>query len=199
MKKLSFFIAMFAMTFVAQAQMTHGFELGANLMSANFTVDNEKIDTKMAVGPRAGYVGEYNLSDQVFLRGAALFMQKGFKFGDENWVINSIDIPINVGYATDIKPDKLKWFIDAGASIEFNTKATTRIDDETVELIIGKEDGEIKPSSAGINFGTGIEFANLVKFRVNYYSGLSNMLQGPGTSEWKNQYIGLSLNFLFRK
>ncbi len=126
-------------------------------------------------------------------------MQKGFKFGDENWVINSIDIPINLGYTTAIKGDKLKWFIDGGFSIEFNTKATTRIDDETFEIIIGKDEGEVKSFSNGINIGTGIEFSQLLKLRINYYSGLTNLINTTGTDEWKNQYIGLSLNFMFRK
>lgn len=199
MKKFIVLVTVCLLATIAQAQMTHGFELGANLMSANFNIDNEKIDTKTAVGPRGGYVGEYNLNENLFLRGAALFMQKGFKFGDENWVINSIDVPINIGYSTDITPDKLKWFIDGGVSIEFNTKATTKINDETVELVIGKEEGDIKSTSSGINIGTGIEFANLVKFRVNYYTGITNMINTSGSDEWKNQYIGLSLNFLFRK
>lgn len=180
-------------------QMAHGFELGANLMSANFTIDSETIETKTAVGPRGGYVGEYNFNNHFFLRGAALFMQKGFKFENENWVINSIDIPISIGYATDIKPGKLRWFIDGGASIEFNTKATTKIDDDTIELIIGKGEGELKSTSSGIIIGTGVEFSNLLKLRVTYYSGLTNMINTSGTDEWKNQYIGLSLNFLFRK
>ncbi len=199
MKLFKSFVALFFVTTISYGQMAHGFELGANLMNANFELDGESIETKTAVGPRGGYVGEYNLNRNLFLRGAALFMQKGFKYENENWVINSIDIPINIGYTTDLKPGKLKWFIDGGMSIEFNTKATTKIDDETIELIIGKEDGEIKASSSGINIGTGIEFSNLLKFRVNYYSGLTNMINTSGTDAWKNQFIGLSLNFLFRK
>lgn len=187
------------MATIVNAQMTHGFELGVNLMSANFTVDDQKIDTKTAIGPRVGYVGEYNHNESLFLRGAVLFMQKGFKFGDENWVVNSIDIPINLGYTTPINGDKLKWFIDGGFSLEFNTKATTKIDDETIEIIIGKDEGEIKSFSNGINFGTGIEFSQLLKFRINYYTGLTNLINTDGSDEWKNQYIGLSLNFMFRK
>lgn len=199
MKYFFIVISTIVLSSSVSAQMTHGFELGANLMSSNFDIDNQEIDTKTAVGPRGGYVGEYNLNESVFLRGAALFMQKGFKFENENWVINSIDVPISIGYSTKISSDKLKWFIDAGASIEFNTKATTRIDDETVELIIGKEEGDIKSTSSSISFGTGLEFASLLKFRANYYTGLTNMINTSGSDNWKNQYIGLSLNFLFRK
>lgn len=197
MNSLKYFAALFLVSLSTYGQMTHGFEIGANLMSANVNLDNEDLVTTTAVGPRTGYVSEYNLNENLFLRGAALFLQKGFKYENESWVINSIDIPINIGYSVDIKPGKLKWFIDGGASIEFNTKATTRINDETIILIIGKEEGEIKSISSGINFGTGIEFSNLIKLRINYYSGLTNMINTSGSDEWKNQYIGLSLNFLF--
>ncbi len=183
----------------AQGQMTHGFELGANLMNANFTLENTQIDTKNAIGPRAGYVGEFNITDELYIRGALLYMQKGFKFAEETWAVNSFDIPVSLGYTIDLNGDKLQWFVDGGISVAYNTRAITRIDDEPVELIIGKNDGEIKAVSSGLNFGTGLQFSQLIKFRVNYYNGLTNLVYTESTDEWKNHYLGVSLNFLFRK
>lgn len=195
------YILLFYLFFIglsAQSQIAHGFELGANLMNGDFSIEDQKVDTKIAIGPRAGYVGEFNITDKLYLRGALLYMQKGFKFAEETWAVNSFDIPVNMGYSLDLNGDKLQWFLDGGVSIEYNTRAITRINDETVELIIGKNEGEIKAVSSGLNFGTGIQFSRLIKFRVNYYSGLTNLINTETSDSWKNQYIGFSLNFLFR-
>ncbi len=192
-------IYMFLLCAMVRGQMSHGFELGANLMNADFNIENVEVDAKNAVGPRAGYVGEYHITDALFLRGALLYMQKGFKFAEETWAVNSFDLPVSIGYAFDLNGDKLQWFIDGGASLEYNTRAITRIDDEPVELIIGKEEGDIKSLSSGISFGTGLQFARLIKLRVNYYQGLTNMINTTTSDTWKNRYLGLSLNFIFRK
>lgn len=199
MRNYRLLFCLLLLSVIARGQMSHGFELGANLMNADFNLDNAEIDSNGAVGPRAGYVGEYHITDNFYLRGALLYMQKGFKFAEETWAVNSFDLPISLGYTVDLNGDKIQWFIDGGASLEYNTRAITRIDDEPVELIIGNEEGDIKSLSSGVSFGTGLQFARMIKLRVNYYRGLTNMIKTSGTDNWKNHYLGLSLNFLFRK
>ncbi|NAS12148.1 outer membrane beta-barrel protein [Poritiphilus flavus] len=199
MKSLISVFLFFFITTMAHGQMAHGFEIGANLMNADFTIDDEVIDTKNAVGPRAGYVGEFHLTQNLYLRGALLFMQKGFKFADETWALSSFDIPINFGSSFDLARDRLQWFLDGGISTEYNARAITKIDGETVELEIGNGEGELKSLSTGLNLGTGLQFARLLKFRVSYYTGLTNLINTEGADKWKNRYLAFSLNFLFRK
>ncbi|NHF60371.1 PorT family protein [Flavobacteriaceae bacterium TP-CH-4] len=195
---IAFFFVFFIST-VLLGQMAHGFEIGANLMNADFTIDEEAIDTKNAVGPRAGYIGEFNLTPNLYIRGALLFMQKGFRFADETWAVNSFDVPINLGGSVDLAGNRLQWFLDGGISAEYNARAITRIDGEAIELEIGYGEGELKSFSTGLNLGTGLQFARFIKLRVSYYTGLTNLINTEGTDQWKNRYLAFSLNFLFRK
>ncbi len=179
--------------------MSHGFEIGANLMNGDFNIDEENIETNNAWGPRVGYVGEYNFSENLYLRIAGLYMQKGFKFADETWAINSFDVPVLMGYTIDLNGDKLQLFVDGGLSLEYNFRAITKIDETTIELEMGSDEGQLKNFSSGITFGTGLQFSKLMKLRINYYQGITNLINTEGNDAWKNHYIGLSLNFLFKK
>lgn len=197
MKKLLLCIAILFMQVVVFAQYKGGMEIGGNLMGADFILE-EPIATQDSWGIRLGYVGEYQISDHLYARGAALINQRGFKFGGERWALSAIDVPVNLGYALNLNDKNLKLFIDGGFNFAYNFRAFTKSNGEIVTLEIGNEEGDIKMFSTGFNVGGGLQFSEKIKVRVNYYSGLTNLLRTEG-DEWKNHVIGLSLNFFFKK
>ena len=184
---------------IANGQMSHGFEIGANMMNGDLNIENENIDTNKAWGPRVGYRGEYFFKEKLYAGVGGLYMQKGFQLAEEVWAVNSFDIPLNMGYLININGYKLQFFLEAGLSLEYNFRAITKINDNTVELVIGKDEGELKSITTGFSIGTGLRLNQLLKLRINYYQGLSNLVNTQGTDSWKNHFIGISLDFFFKK
>lgn len=180
---------------ITYSQYKGGMEVGGNIMMADLTI-SDPIETSSSWGIRLGYVGEYAFSETTYFRGALLINQRGFKFADERWGLNVIDLPLNVGFAPSLGAGNLKWFIDGGLNIGFSFRAFTKIDGELTTLTIGSGPDDIKILSTGFNIGTGLQFSEKLKLRVNYYNGFTNMVQSPG-DEWKNQVLGVALNFFF--
>ena len=176
-------------------QMRNGMELGGNIMNADFVLF-DAFDTNASWGIRLGYVGEFPLSQDLYFRGAALINQRGFEFLDERWALNTIDPPLNLGYAIPISNNSVEFFLDAGLNLEYNMDAFTKIDGETVRLNIGVSEDDIKRFSQGFNLGTGLRFSRALKLRVSYYQGLTNLVRSNDDS-WKNRVIGVSLNYFF--
>ncbi|MEH0156381.1 porin family protein [Limibacter armeniacum] len=199
MKKLFLLLPLLLLGLTSYSQSLYkgGLEVGANMMGGNLMISNVEADTEYSWGIRLGYVGEYKLSDGAFLRGAVLLNQRGFQFADERWGLNAIDVPVNLGYNFNLNDDGLKLFLDAGVNLEYNFRAFTKINDELVTLTIGSEEGDIKRFSTGVNFGTGLQFSEKVKLRVNYYKGMTNLLQS-NNDEWNNHVVGVSLDYFFK-
>lgn len=198
MTRFLFVLCFISCCLASQAQMIHGFELGANMMNGDLSVENENINTSTAWGPRVGYRGEYSIGKHLHAGIGGLYMQKGFRFAEETWAVNSFDVPLSLGYDVDLSGERLKLFFDGGLSFEYNFRAITRIDDNPVELTIGNEEGDIKRFTSGFSIGTGIRLNQLIKFRINYYQGISNLINTEGPDSWKNQFLGFSLAFFFK-
>lgn len=196
MKKVLLIVILCSAFQTTFAQYKGGLEFGGNIMNADFTLSpGGEVDTKSSWGIRLGYVAEYYVTDQFYLRGAVLVNQRGFFFDNERWGLNALDIPVNLGYAFPVK-DEMKVFIDGGVNVEYNFHAFTKIDNELVELTIGGDEQDIKPISIGVNFGTGYQFSEKWKFRVNYYKGLTNLVRTDG-DEWTNSVVGFAFDFFF--
>lgn len=188
-----------ALPYSGMGQVAHGFELGGNLMDAKVQIDGLDLPSKNAFGPRVGYIGELGLKGGVKMGWGLLFMQKGFKLDGETWAISSFDLPLRIGYSIPLKNERIRLFGDVGGTFEYNFNATAKIDGETVELLIGDEDGDLKRFSNGIEIGAGVSLAQLIGLRISYYLGMTNLVRNSPNSEWKNHYIGFSLQFLFMK
>jgi len=75
-------------------------------MNADFVLF-DAIDTNASWGIRLGYVGEFPLSQDLYFRGAALINQRGFEFLDERWALNTVDLPLNLGYTIPLNSNSV--------------------------------------------------------------------------------------------
>lgn len=195
MKKVVFTLVLMLGSYFGFSQYRGGMEAGFNVMSADFELNNfGTVDTKSSWGIRLGYVGEYALSENHYLRFGALINQRGFKLADERWALTALDFPLNIGYLKEINNGSLQLFVDGGLNLEYNVRATTKLDGDLVELTIGGEEDDIKPLAVGVNLGIGVQLKENIKIRTSYYRGLTNLLRTDNDS-WKNSVFGFALNF----
>lgn len=194
MKKIILLSTFLIICFQSYSQYKGGLELGGNLMNADFYM-GEELQTTPTYGIRLGYIGEYHLFEDVFLRFGLLVNQRGFELADERWGLNVFDAPLNVGYALKLN-NNLKLTLDGGFNIEYNFQAFTKIDGKPVKISIGRGEDDIKQIGAGVNLGIGLQLSEFIKVRGEYYKGLSNLVRTQG-DDWKNRVIGLSVDFFF--
>jgi len=90
-----------------------------------------------------------------------------------------------------------QFFIDAGINLGYNSRVTTTNDVETIRLDIGS-DADVNRIAIGANAGIGLLIKKRVKVRLNYYNGLSNIINTEGDT-WKNKTFGVSLNYFLRE
>ena len=186
------------------SQFYHGLEAGVNFNNADFIV-NESIEPSGSFGFTIGYLAERELSDNLFVRLGVNFTRRelnaisrrGINTSEEKWGLDAIEIPINLGYYVNWNNRNLQFFVDAGINLGYNSRATIENDIETIGLDIGNE-GDIKRINFGANLGLGLLIKKRVKLRLNYYNGLSNIVNSDGNT-WKNKTFGVSLNYFLKE
>ena len=201
--KKRIFLLFFSISFISYGQFYHGLEIGMNITNAEFNVD-ESVDPSSASGFFLGYVAERDLTDNLFLRIAVNFnrrefnavSRRGINTTDEKWGIDLIEIPVNLGYYVNWNNKNLQFFVDAGINLGYNKRAFIKNDEETIRLDIGS-DADIERIAMGANAGIGLLIKKRLKFRLNYYNSLSNIINTEGNN-WKNKTFGLSVSYFVR-
>ena len=201
--KKRIFLLFFSISFISYSQFYHGLEIGMNITNAEFNVD-ESVDPSSASGFFLGYVAERDLTDNLFLRIAVNFnrrefnavSRRGINTTDEKWGIDLIEIPVNLGYYVNWNNKNLQFFVDAGINLGYNKRAFIKNDEETIRLDIGS-DADIERIAMGANAGIGLLIKKRLKFRLNYYNSLSNIINTEGNN-WKNKTFGLSVSYFVR-
>lgn len=197
------FLLFFLVSYISYSQFYHGLEMGMNITNAEFNVD-ESVDPSSASGFFLGYVAERDLTDNLFLRIAVNFnrrefnavSRRGINTTDEKWGTDLIEIPVNLGYYVNWNNKNLQFFVDAGINLGYNNRAVIKNDEETIRLDIGG-DGDIERIALGANAGIGLLIKKRLKFRLNYYNSLSNIINTEGNN-WKNKTFGLSVSYFVR-
>jgi len=203
-KKRIFYCLILFITTASHSQFYHGIEAGAYATNANF-MSGESVDPTGSFGFSLGYTAERDLSENIYFKVAVLVNKRGMKAinrrgintTNEKWGLNVIEIPINLGYYLNYNNRNFQFFIDGGLSFDYNMRAFTENDSETITLDIGSE-ANIKRLSTGANIGAGLLISKRIKARVNYYYGLTNVLNTEG-DEWKNRGFGISFNYFLKK
>ncbi len=198
------FFLFFFLPYISHCQFYHGIELGVNMTTANFKV-NESVDPSSSFGFLLGYIAERDLSDKVYVRFGVNFnrreikaiSRRGINTSEEKWGIEAVEIPVNLGYYINWNNRNFQFFVDAGINLGYNNRATTKNDEETIRLDIGSN-ADIKRITIGANASIGLLIKKRVKVRLNYYNGLSSLVNTEGNS-WKNRTFGLSLNYFLRE
>jgi len=198
------FLFFFFISISSHSQFYHGIEVGVNSTNPDFLV-GESVEPSRGTGFFVGYMYERELNDRVFLRLGLNFNRRSFKAisrrgintSNEKWGIDVIEVPINLGYYLNFNRRNFQFFVDAGLNAGFNNRAITKNDTETVFLDIGG-DASIKRLGFGANASVGLLIKKRVKFRVNYYHGLTNIMN-TDSDTWKNKTIGISVNYFLRE
>jgi len=198
------FPLLFLVSYISHGQFYHGLEVGMNMTNANFRV-NESAEPSSALGFYLGYLAERDLSDNLYVRLGFNFnrrqfnaiSRRGINTTDEKWGIDAIEIPINLGYYVNWNNRNFQFFVDAGINLGYNSRVTTKNDEETIRLDIGG-DADIKRIAIGANAGVGLLIKKRIKVRFNYYNSLTNIINTEG-NVWKNKTFGVSLNYFLRE
>ena len=198
------FFLLFFVSYLAHSQFYHGLELGTNMTNPDFTV-NESAEPSSAFGFYLGYLAERDLTDNLYLRLGVNFnrrefnaiSRRGINTSEEKWGIDAIEIPVNLGYYLNWNNKNFQFFVDAGINIGYNNRAITKNDEETIRLDIGS-DADIQQISIGANASVGLLIKKRAKVRLNYYNGLSNIVNTEGNT-WKNKTFGISVSYFLRE
>lgn len=201
--KRIFFLLLF-ISYISHSQFYHGLEFGANMTNADFVV-NESAEPSSAYGFFLGYLAERDLSDNLYVRLGFNFnrrqfnaiSRRGINTTDEKWGIDAIEIPINLGYYVNWNNRNFQFFVDVGINLGYNSRVTTKNDEETIRLDIGG-DADVKRIAIGANAGVGLLIKKRIKVRFNYYNSLTNIINTEG-NVWKNKTFGVSLNYFLRE
>lgn len=178
-------------------------ELGMNMTNADFSVYDSS-EPSNALGFFIGYVAERDFSDNLYIRFGVNYnrrefnaiSRRGINTSEEKWGVDVIEVPFNLGYYINWNNRNLQFFLDAGLNLGYNGRAFVQNEEETIRLDIGG-DGEINRISIGANAGGGLLIKKRVKIRLNYYYGLTNIVNTEENT-WKNRTFGLSLNYFFK-
>ena len=203
-KKGIFFFMILFITKSSYAQFYHGVEFGANYNNTDF-IFGESVEPTGAVGFLLGYLAERDLSDNLFFRIGINYNKRqfeainrrGINTTDEKWSVDVIEIPINLGYYLNRNQRNFQFFVDAGVNLGYNNRVAVKNDVESIRLDIGS-DADIKQIAIGANISTGLLVKKRVKIRLNYYHGLSNIVNIENDS-WKNKTFSLSLNYFLKE
>ena len=186
------------------SQFYHGIEIGINYNNADF-IFGETVDPSGSVGFHFGYLAERDISDKLFFRIGINYNKRkfeainrrGINTTDEKWNVDVIEIPINLGYYINWNRRNFQFFVDAGVNLGYNNRVAVENTTETIRLDIGS-DADIKRIAMGANMGTGFLIKKRVKIRLNYYMGLSNIVN-TDSDTWKNKTFSLSLNYFLKE
>jgi len=184
------FLLMF-FQYAAISQMALGVKGGVNFADMHVDYDGNSDDES---DPRAafslGVVGEYPISDGLFLQPGVLFSGKGSKYseteGDDYYksflILNYLEVPVNVVYKFDA--GTMKAFVGAGPYAAFaingKSKYKTKIDgekdsdSEDINFGDGDDDDGIKRADFGVNVQAGVEFRPF-QVGASYGLGLANL------------------------
>lgn len=203
-KQFGFVFIFLFITNFSIAQFYHGLDVGLNTTSAIFN-SGESSATGSSLGFNLGYMAERDLSENIYIRFAFLVNkrsieavnQRGINTTDEQWGLNVIELPVNLGYYLNLNNRNFQFFVDAGISIDYHIRAFTKNDTETITLELGAEN-DIKQTAIGANVGAGLLLKKRFKIRLNYYNTLTNIMNSDA-SEWKNKTFSLSINYFLKK
>lgn len=162
----------------AFAQVKLGVKLGLNI--SNLKVEGDAGDSK--IGPLAGVMAEFPLSDKFSFRPEAVFSIEGYKESDKALNANYLNIPLMAKYnATE------NVFVFAGPQVGLLVSATYDGDDTK---------DSFKGLNLGLGVGAGYELESGFGADLRYNIGLSDISDVDGT-EVKASTIQLGVFYKF--
>ncbi len=210
MKKLFFAAAalMLATSVSAQeaGEFRFGINAGMNISSANLDADHSS-----KVGFNAGVIGEYNITENVFVNAGLKYSQRGVKdvsvaytdgydvYTDKlKWNPGYIEMPIHAGYRYAFS-DSFKGFAEFGpyfayavsGSIEDSYGGSVGLYDDWVENFMGCKYNRFE---FGLGGAVGIEFSK-VQVKAGYDFGVTKIWDVNNGAKNSNFYVGIGYMF----
>lgn len=186
------------------AQMTFGVKAGFSY--ANVSMENNAGKTGLPAF-HAGVIGDISLAENFALQPQLLYSAKGFKgkaspTGDAfTYKLNYLELPINFLYKHEMGAGKFFGGFGPYVAMGLSGKAEDvkiKFDGKKeADLTETDEDWHLKALDAGGNIIAGYELKNGLLFSVNYSLSFTN--QDPDGAKTKNNYIGISVGYLFGK
>ncbi|MGA1227075.1 MAG: porin family protein [Tamlana sp.] len=191
MKKLLFTaLVVFGLASINAQEVKFGAKAGLNLASVSGD-DTDDLDSRTSF--HLGVVAEIAISDKFSLQPELLYSAQGAKESFEG-----IDIDLKLDYIN--LPIMAKFYVADGFSLELGPQVGF--------LMSAKAEGEgesedikdfVKGIDFGANFGVGYKMESGLNFGARYNLGFSNINDGEGSDEFKNQnsVIQISVGYFF--
>ena len=183
-------VAVFGFSSVNAQEVTFGAKAGLNLASISGD-ETSGLDSRTAF--HVGAVAEIAISDQFSVQPELMYSAQGFKES-----FDGVDIDFNVDYIN--LPIMAKYYVAEGFSLEagpqvgFLMSAKAKADGEEEDL-----KDFVKGIDFGANVGVGYKMESGLNFGARYNLGLSNVNDGEGSDDFKNQnsVIQVSVGYFF--
>lgn len=191
---------------LAAALLTFGF---ANAQVFYIGYQNNQFNTKMKVlnttatdkqnasGFVVGYGQNFNISGAFGVQPAlemSFNSHKAKSAGIESTATNfGVKVPIDLNYGFSLSPD-FKLNVFAGPTLYLGIVDSEKVGDQKVNMY----EDFMKRFSFGVDFGAWCDIKDLIRVKVGYDLGLSNMLQ-DGTSDYsmKQNCLTIAVGYLF--
>ncbi len=218
--KLLFLSLLVFIGFHTKAQVSLGVQGGAVLSNASGDQSSFNVDAKpqSKFGWQAGLMADLPLGEGGFRFMPELkYTNKGFKanttvnvLGQVTSITGSsnlgyIELPVNFAYSLDL--GGMKLVLGAGPYVGYGiggkNKFEAKVNGTIVQSIdekvkFGSAEDELKPFDYGANALAGLLMENGLMIKANYSLGLANISNVSG-STFKNNYLGLSLVYFFKR
>lgn len=192
MKKLLLLaaVAVFGFWNINAQDVKFGAKAGVNF--ANISGDDTSgLDSRTAL--HVGVVAEIEISEKFSFQPELMYSQQGFKmsmFGiDATGELDYLNLPLMAKYYVADG-----FSLEAGPQVGFLMSAKAKAEGESEDL-----KDVTKGIDFGLDFGLGYKMDNGLNFGARYNLGLSNINDGEGSDEFKNQnaVIQLSIGYFF--
>ena len=221
MKKLILLAALAVTSGICSAQVSFGFQAGANIGLGKISSDlpiSPSNDPK--VGLLAGGLAEIPIGSKLAFRPELNFIQKGSKSAfttDKNDItLNYIEVPLNVVYKLPLGTGN--FFFGLGPSVAFGISGKNKYTDETdptnnvtydikfdgkkeSEINNGNGDGKqhLKAFDFGANILAGYKLGMGVFFKLGYTYDFMNINPDTGlyNASYKNSGFNIVVGYLF--
>lgn len=178
---------------VANAQV---FYLGYQNNSFNSTYGSTT-HTETAPGFVVGFGQNFEIADGLGIQPAFEMSLNSYKrstvLGDIKYSNFGIKVPIDFNYGIELGSD-LKLYPFAGPSLYLGIANNGKLGDEKESLY----DDSLKRFGFGVNFGAFCDFKDVLRLKVGYDMGLSNLYQdGDDDFKYKQNCLTIAIGYLF--
>ena len=175
-------LAVFAFTNVNAQEVKFGVKAGVNLSSIS---GDETDDVDGLTSFHIGGVAEIVFSEKFSFQPELMYSAQGYSIDDVDVKLDYISVPLMA-----------KYYVAEGFSIEAGPQigilASAKAEDEDIKDFISGVD-------FGVGAGVGYKMDSGLNFAARYNLGLSNINDGEGSDDFKNQnsLLQLSVGFMF--